>query len=115
MTRVVEKFESFECKGGPGSRGLTYRATLKLIGDPASYPAEVVVSETVRATHPGGALSEKEWYAIVRVKLEGLASSTRADWAPGVTVRAGIDYRELEYLIAEAKRKRLIRAKELCP
>jgi hypothetical protein len=108
MTGVIERFESFECKSGPGPYGRTYLAILKLKGDPASYPVEVVVSETVRGSRPGGALSEGDWDAVVRVKLDRLASATRGDWIPGVTLRAAIDYRELEDLLAEAKIEGLI-------
>ncbi len=108
MAAVIERFDSLECRSGPGPCGRTYVAILKLIGDPASYTVELVVSETVRATHPAGALSEREWEAIVRVKLDRLASGTRRDWIPGLALRAAIDYRELEDLLAEAKLERPI-------
>ena len=108
MTAFIERFESFECKSGPGPYGRTYLATLKLIGDSGSYPVELVVSETLPATQPAGALSERDWDAVVRVKLDRLASATRGDWIPGVTLRAAIAYGELEELLAEAKLEGLV-------
>jgi hypothetical protein len=103
MTSVIERVVRIECKAGPGPSGRTYLATLKLIGDTASHPAEVVVSETVAVR----SLSDEEWAAIARVKLEKLASLIKGDRAPGV-IRVAIDYREVDDLLIEAKAQSLI-------
>jgi hypothetical protein len=63
----------------------------------------VVVSETVAVR----SLSDEEWAAIARVKLEKLASLIKGDRAPGV-IRVAIDYREVDDLLIEAKAQSLI-------
>jgi hypothetical protein len=63
---------------------------------------ELVVSETVAVR----SLTDEEWGAIARVKLEKLASLIKGGRAPEV-IRVAIDYREVDDLLVQAKAQSL--------
>jgi hypothetical protein len=110
--RIVERFDEVTWTSQPGQFGRTYSVVFKADGERESFSAAIPLSLSTGSDALGRNATDEDWEAAVRMKIMDLVSNGLLDsWPPSQTMLlAEIDYRELDNLFANAKRKGLTKA-----
>jgi hypothetical protein len=108
--RLVEKFEDGKWTRESGQDGKTFVVSVKVNGAAEKFKIALPASDSVNVTAAaalGRAPTEADWEAAAKVKImEAVASGFLDVWPASVTLfLPGIDWREVDSLFAEAKRK----------